>query len=259
MDFSKDYYSILGVLPTAELVVIKAAHKAMLKVYHPDKFNGSKSEAHSKTVEINEAYSVLSVASRRQEYDNSRGNTDDKAYSYKEETKSESNFSSEFYTLEKDWQVAIKYQPELVGIVKALSKISSKLAFTYKAVMIESQEFSKKEKIADKMEQEYLSLYFGVDKQIQSFAKELIIANHRDAARELNKAITVLGKGVEVNRLIEQINTEFDLYPKNTAPSTDLQKKEEGYTDAQTFGATIFWTVLGGLSLLFFLTSLLSI
>jgi len=155
----------------------------MLKVYHPDKFKGSKSDAHAKTVEINEAYSLLSIASKRQEYDNLRGNTDGKAYSYKEESKSETDFSSEFYALEKDWLVAIKYQPELSGIVDALLIISSKLAFTYKAVMIESQEFSQKENIANKMEQEYLSLYFGTNKEILSFAKTLIIGNHRDAAR----------------------------------------------------------------------------
>jgi curved DNA-binding protein CbpA len=245
MDFTKDYYAILRILPTAELVVIKAAYKAMLKVYHPDKFNGSKSEAHVKTVEINEAHSILSVASKRQEYDNSRGNTDDKAYSYKEESKSESDFSSEFYTLEKDWQVAIKYQPELVGIVGALSKISSKLAFTYKAVIIESQEFSEKEKIADKMEQEYFSLYFGVNKQIQSFAKTLIIGNHRDAARELNKAVTVLGKGVEVDRIIEQIKNEFDLHPREYTKTNDenyYKDKDKNDNEVQRF-----FSIFGGL------------
>lgn len=240
MDINKDYYAILSVLPTAELVVIKAAYKAMLKVYHPDKFNGSKSEAHAKTVGINEAYSVLSVASKRQEYDNSRGNTDNKAYSYKEESKSESDFSSEFYTLEKDWQVAIKYQPELVVIVGVLSKISSKLAFTYKAVMIESKEFSKKKQIADKMEQEYLSLYFGVNKQIQSFAKSLIIDNHRDAARELNKAVTVLGKGIEVDRIVEQINTEFNLHLRAYA-----KKNVKGYDKEEEVRFLLFVGIVG--------------
>ncbi|GAB56204.1 hypothetical protein GPUN_2089 [Glaciecola punicea ACAM 611] len=58
MDVSKDYYAILGILPSAEILVIKAAHKAMLKVYHPDKFKGTKEEAHLKTVDINEAYRI---------------------------------------------------------------------------------------------------------------------------------------------------------------------------------------------------------
>ena len=35
MDFSKDYYAILGVHPSAEKVVIDAAYKALAKRYHP--------------------------------------------------------------------------------------------------------------------------------------------------------------------------------------------------------------------------------
>jgi len=212
MDSSKDYYSILGVLPTAELIVIKAAYMAMLKVYHPDKFNGSKSDAHAKTVEINEAYSVLSVESKRQEYDDSRGNTEDKAYSYKEESKSENDFSSEFYTLEKDWQVAIKYQPELVDIANSLSKISSRLAFSYKAIMIELKEFNQKEAIAKKMEEEFLSLYFGSNERIKSFAKSLILDKYKEAAKELNNAVRVLGCGVDPELIIAEIEDTFEIY-----------------------------------------------
>jgi len=40
-----DFYRILGVIDTAELVVIKAAYKALMMIYHPDKFEGDKDEA----------------------------------------------------------------------------------------------------------------------------------------------------------------------------------------------------------------------
>ena len=40
-DPNKDYYGVLGVTPTAELAVIKAAYKALAAIYHPDK-NSSK-------------------------------------------------------------------------------------------------------------------------------------------------------------------------------------------------------------------------
>ena len=36
----KDYYLILGVLPDAQDVVIKAAYKALVQRYHPDRFQG---------------------------------------------------------------------------------------------------------------------------------------------------------------------------------------------------------------------------
>ena len=120
MDFDKDYYAILGVLPTAESVVIRAAYKAMLKVYHPDKFKGSKAEAHTKTVELNEAHSILSNQISRSEYDLFRGNIKDKTYTYKESKQPKDDYQSESYALEKDWAIAIKYQPELYPCILVL-------------------------------------------------------------------------------------------------------------------------------------------
>ncbi len=72
MDTSKDYYATLGVLPAVPIKIIKAAYKAMLSIYHPDKFQGSKEKAHRKTIEINQAYKVLSDPELRKEYDSAR-------------------------------------------------------------------------------------------------------------------------------------------------------------------------------------------
>ena len=52
----KDFYRVLGVIDSAEMVVIRAAYKALMMVYHPDRFEGDKEEAIRKTKEINEAY-----------------------------------------------------------------------------------------------------------------------------------------------------------------------------------------------------------
>jgi curved DNA-binding protein CbpA len=45
----KDYYVILGVLPDAEDIVIKAAYKALVQRYHPDRYKGNAQEAQRKT------------------------------------------------------------------------------------------------------------------------------------------------------------------------------------------------------------------
>jgi len=65
----KDYYEILGVIPTAEDMVIKSAYKAKAQLYHPDKFSGSPSDANSKMSEINEAGDVLCNPEKRRAYD----------------------------------------------------------------------------------------------------------------------------------------------------------------------------------------------
>jgi len=75
MDYSKDYYGVLGVLPTAELVVIGAAYRALAKRYHPDIWRGDPFVAESKMRELNEAYEVLSDEEKRSRYDSRRNRT----------------------------------------------------------------------------------------------------------------------------------------------------------------------------------------
>ena len=66
---TKDYYAVLGLLHSAEDVVIKAAFKALAQRYHPDKFKGDPNVAKAKMEAFNEAYQVLSNPPLRQEHD----------------------------------------------------------------------------------------------------------------------------------------------------------------------------------------------
>ena len=45
MDTEKDYFAILGVLPSIDDVALAAVYRALLKKYHPDVFKGSKADA----------------------------------------------------------------------------------------------------------------------------------------------------------------------------------------------------------------------
>ena len=66
---AKNYYAVLGLLPTAEQVVIKAAYKALAQRYHPDKFRGDPAVARSRMEALNEAYQVLSNPQWREAHD----------------------------------------------------------------------------------------------------------------------------------------------------------------------------------------------
>ena len=66
----KDYYKILGVSDAAEIEVITASYRAMMRKYHPDT-NPSPSSG-EKAKEINEAYEVLRDAEKRRDYDQQR-------------------------------------------------------------------------------------------------------------------------------------------------------------------------------------------
>lgn len=66
---AKDYYEVLGISRSASDADIKKAYRRMAMKYHPDRNRGKEKEATEKFKEINEAYSVLGDAEKRQQYD----------------------------------------------------------------------------------------------------------------------------------------------------------------------------------------------
>jgi len=69
-----DFYAIFGVPPSASQEEIRAAHRELVKRYHPDIYStgDDKARATERLQAINEAYAVLGNAERRKEYDASR-------------------------------------------------------------------------------------------------------------------------------------------------------------------------------------------
>jgi curved DNA-binding protein CbpA len=133
MDLTKNYYTMLGVLPSAELVVIRAAFRALALRYDPDTWTGDRATAETRMRDLNEAYAVLSNADSRREYDLKRRkgafeeyDSDDPAY--------DANSDS-------DWVVALNYFPDLTTFEAKLKKISFRLAFAFRATLLETKNF----------------------------------------------------------------------------------------------------------------------
>jgi molecular chaperone DnaJ len=70
---TKDYYQLLGVPESASSDDIKKAYRRLAKKYHPDA-NANDPQAADRFKEVGEAYSVLSDASKRKQYDAMRRN-----------------------------------------------------------------------------------------------------------------------------------------------------------------------------------------
>jgi|GEM_PF-1073021 len=69
MDGFQDHYALLGVAPTAEPDVIRAAYRALAKRYHPDHNTGQWPGSGEHMAELNAAYAILSSPERRYAYD----------------------------------------------------------------------------------------------------------------------------------------------------------------------------------------------
>ena len=65
----KTHYEVLGLLPQAEDVVVKAAYKALAQKFHPDKHKTNKEQYTELMARINSAFEVLGNKALRQKYD----------------------------------------------------------------------------------------------------------------------------------------------------------------------------------------------
>lgn len=204
----KDYYAILGVVPVAEDIVIKAAYKALAQRYHPDRNLGS-SEAATKMSEINEAFNILSDTAQRKAYNKARGAKEGDFSDWVHEEEA-GQASKNFDPLEKDWALAVGYYPDLVVINNNLSKISNMLAFCYRAYLLDIKSFEKRKELAEVLEQRFLQSYFGSNLEIVCFARQLILAGNKAAAKALNNSIRVLGSETPANRIIKKICKDFN-------------------------------------------------
>jgi curved DNA-binding protein CbpA len=66
---SKTLYQVLGLDPSAEDVVIRAAFKALAQKYHPDKLKSGSAQGANLMVDINLSYKILSNPISRKRYD----------------------------------------------------------------------------------------------------------------------------------------------------------------------------------------------
>jgi curved DNA-binding protein CbpA len=201
----KDYYRTLGVIDDAEDIVIRAAYKALAQRYHPDKWKGNPSESNRRMSDINEAYDVLSDPEKRKKYDEEyfRYRARDES---SEEDEGDANFISEE---DEAWQIACEFFPNIKNEYFLLSKISRILANTYKATLINKQQYTESNLLENKLESDYLKRYYGENEKIQKLAKNLLVNKESKAAIKINKIIRALGKNVNYNELEKNIIENF--------------------------------------------------
>ena len=203
-----DLYVVLGVLPDAEDVVIKAAYRALAQRYHPDRWVGDAAEAHQRMTRINEAYEVLGDKARRATYDKGRARAQAE-YSPDEEDDRSEAFTSALNEVDKRWATACSIFPDLVQLRARLARINTSLAFSFVTSLLESKGFTNREAFAAHLEQAFLERHFGTNKQILKFVRLLIFSGNRAAVKELNQLVDVMGSDVDPNLLIQGIEKKF--------------------------------------------------
>ena len=210
----KTYYQILGVTPDAEDVVIRAAFKALTQIYHPDKFISSADRAHLKMVEINTAYEILSSEEKRRIYDQEI----EKNGKAREllELDLEKDYSDYFSNDDESWTTALEYFPAVETYFYALKKINNSLAFSYREIILSTKTFEKAESLYWKLKTEFLSRYFGENIKIRELAASYIDLGVKEAVREINKTVRVLGDSIDADILEVKLKEKYNVPQSET-------------------------------------------
>lgn len=191
MDYTKDYYAILGILSSADEAIIKAVYRALAKKWHPDTFAGDKLLAERKLKEINEAYGVLSNKSSRADYDARRNASAGQQREYEEpDAEERAPFEAE---LASDWRFVLEYYPAVERMREELVLFSNVLALTFQVRLLETKAFAQAGRVKQDLLEQFLRMYFGSTPAIQEFAARLIRTGNKAGAKELNRLIRVSG------------------------------------------------------------------
>ncbi|NOQ37213.1 MAG: DnaJ domain-containing protein [Methylococcaceae bacterium] len=237
--FNKDYYGVLGVLPSAEVFLIKVAYKALSQRYHPDKSKASKQQAEAKMKTLNEAYAILSESSKRKQYDDYL-KVQGKQNEYHKEEPVEPDTDESFNN--EDWLMAIQYVSELKTLHDDLETISANLGFTFKLYVLRDKAFDNPQSIASELESKFFATFFGNEAKTHEFAKFLLIKGHRSAAQELNKAVKLFDNKIEPEKLAESICSKYKI--NYIASTNDLYKDPSLQGDKLGLFRTGFWFLL---------------
>jgi hypothetical protein len=85
------------------------------------------------------------------------------------------------------------------------------LAFAFVTLLLETKAFATRAQVAAQMEVAFLQRYFGTNADVLTYAKKLILARQRQAAKALNDLVDVMGSDVEAPLLIARIEEDFDM------------------------------------------------
>lgn len=200
----QDHYKTLGVMSSAEELVIEAAYKALVRKYHPDIYHGDKDYAKKRLQEINEAWSVLTDPAKRNQYNES--------FSGASNEFSGNGHSSG--SVDPEWEFVLSYYPDLRRTSAALREISVELDADFRSRLLLSKQFSHRTGLAKKLEEEYLEKKFGANQDVQRLARAALKQKQRGFAQELNVAIKRLGED-EIDIILRRLAAEYPEFSKN--------------------------------------------
>lgn len=205
----KDYYSILGVTPTAPKEVIVAAYTALALKLDPLKHEPAEVDGEVTFSDIAEALSTLSSETRRAQYDNALTshrqaqvlNSNDGGKQKEEDFNRAWSISRQFHTSEDIQQDYLR-----------LLNISPELARRFQQLILDEKLVSSPVGLSDQIIDEYLQNSFGkLSKWMRILVNTLYAKKMNAAIDELRLSIQLMKGSVDEIDIIKTICNKYNI------------------------------------------------
>lgn len=193
-----DHYQTLGLARHAEAVVVKAAYRAMVSVYHPDR--NPAPDAIDRIQRINIAHDVLSDPVRRQAYDATLNGIRPPP------APADNNGPD---PLAERWKIAAGFFPEIRRHHARLERLSVHMGDEFRLHLLQHQNYAEAATLADRLRTDFLGRHFGADEALLAYAEQLLQAREIEAARFVSQIVSVLGSSVTADSVREKIEQRF--------------------------------------------------
>jgi curved DNA-binding protein CbpA len=187
-------YDVLGLPQPSDIELVKATYKSLVKIYHPDIFKGDKDFAKERLAQLNAAFEFLSNKKQKNEFDKksqSQGKTEEQTEF--DPDKNSNEFDEGIKLLKTNWDFACDYYPELQTLYNDLKFLGKEPSFAFMAYVVETKNYHDAANIASSLEDAFLTAKFSEDNNVKTIAKIALKKNQLVFAKELNRALKILG------------------------------------------------------------------
>lgn len=247
MDTDRDYYAVLGVLPSVDAPVLHTMYRSLESEPHVE-VSGSYEKKKRFSLEFKIAYEVLKDPEKRRKYDEARNARNEQAGRYDQIMGLQAD-GLDHGAIDDEWEIIKEYEPVACSVEKRLRRISAHLSLLFRVAMLSHRDFVNAEGTGRRLEEEFFNRYFGDNKKIHTFARRLLLSGDdksaREAALELNRVIRTLRNPSDPEAVMRRISEKFGLERVEISNRRQLPNTPEGWRAVITAAEARGWKYKG--------------
>lgn len=222
----ENLYHSLGINQDADHDAITDAYESLYLFYHSAEYQSKFADIDIKLANIAVSYEILKCATKRKSYDDMW-----QLYLAEKSLAALVDIPDMSYEFEVDsvvmehWREVTNKYPQLNELYESLACLSTVLAYSFKAYILDSQRYEESERLAYIMCAQYIQKFFGEDQNIKPLAEGLLAATSPSDSVTTDELFDA--QGIEVNfQTVADTETEIILLSEPVTQMSAQSKAE---------------------------------